>query len=130
MHLLFKRVVLLALTVLANFGRDQWTPEQANTWYAKQPWFVGCNYSPATAINQLEMWQAESFDPKTIDRELTWAQDLGFNSIRVFLHHLVWQQDSKAYLKRIDKFLDIAQKHRIGVVMVPLDAVWDPFPKL
>jgi hypothetical protein len=126
------RLLVLGTLLISTVARarDQWTTNQANAWYSKQPWFAGCNFSPSTAINQLEMWQAETWDPKTIDRELTWAQDLGFNSVRVFFHHLVWQQDSKAYLKRIDKFLDIAQKHRIGVVMVPLDAVWDPFPKL
>jgi hypothetical protein len=124
-------IVLGSLLFSAStLARDQWTPEQANTWYAKEPWLVGCNYSPSTAINQLEMWQAETFDPKTIDRELTWAQDLGFTSIRVFLHHLVWQQDPQGFTKRIEQFLRIAHKHHIGVVFVPLDAVWDPYPKL
>ena len=45
---------------------------------AKQPWLVGCNFSPSTAINQLEMWQADSWDPATIDRELGWAEGLRF----------------------------------------------------
>jgi hypothetical protein len=125
------RIFLVALVAsVSALARDQWTSEQANAWYAKEPWLVGCNYSPSTAINQLEMWQAETFDPKTIDRELTWAEDLGFTSIRVFLHHLLWQQDSKGFTKRIDRFLRIAHKHHIGVVFVPLDAVWDPYPKL
>src|SRR3954470_5231221 len=91
---IFGVALLASATILA---RDQWTPEQANAWYAKQPWLVGCNYTPSTAINQLEMWQADTFDFKTIDRELTWAHDLGFTSVRVFLHHLLWQQDSKAF---------------------------------
>src|SRR5688572_2649882 len=130
MHCRLKTLLLLILAIVTSFARDQWTPDQANAWYAKKPWLVGCNYSPAYAINQLEMWQAETWDPKAIDRELTWAQDLGFNSVRVFLHHLLWQQDSKAFTKRIEQFLRIADKHKIGVVVVPFDAVWDPFPKL
>ncbi len=64
---------------------------------------VGCNYLPSSAINQLEMWQADSFDPETIDRELGWASSLGFTSVRVFLHDLVWQQDGDEYFKRIDQ---------------------------
>jgi hypothetical protein len=111
-------------------ARDRWTPEQANAWYARQPWLVGCNFNPSTAINQLEMWQADTFDPKTIDRELGWAQDLGFNSVRVYLHNLPWQQDRDGFLGRIDQFLSIADKHGIGVMMVPLDAVWDPHPRI
>src|SRR5215470_10072733 len=109
---------------------QRWSKEKANAWYGKLPWLVGCNFIPSTAINQLEMWQADTFDPKTIDRELGWAQGLGFNSVRVFLHHLLWQQDEGGFLRRVDQFLDLADKHRIGVVFVPLDSVWDPFPKL
>jgi hypothetical protein len=108
----------------------QWTAERANEWYAKQPWLVGCNFAPSTAINQLEMWQADSFDPATIDRELGWAEDLGFTSVRVFLHNMLWEQDSKGLLERMEKFLQIAEKHKIGVMFVLFDAVWDPFPKL
>jgi hypothetical protein len=91
---------------------------------------VGCNYGPSTAINQLEMWQADSFDLKTIDRELGWAQDLGFNSVRVFLHHLLWEQDRDGFLRRMGQFLDAAEKHKIGVMFVLFDSVWDPNPTL
>lgn len=111
-------------------ARDRWTPEEANGWYEKQPWPVGCNYSPATAINQLEMWQAETFDPATIDRELGWAEGLGFTSARVFLHHLPYEQDPDGFLKRMDEFLAIAEKHHIGVMFVLFDSVWDPNPRL
>jgi hypothetical protein len=93
------------------------------------PWLAGCNYVPSTAINELEMWQAETWDPKTIDRELGWAQDLGFTSMRVFLHDLAWKQDPKGFLKRMDQFLAIADKHKIGIMFVLFDGVWDPFPK-
>ncbi len=72
---------------------DRWTADRANHWYARQPWLVGCNFLPSTSINQLEMWQTETYDPKTIDRELGWAENLGFNTQRVFLHDLVWSDD-------------------------------------
>lgn len=109
--------------------RAQWTTEQANAWSAKQRWLVGCNFTPSSAINQLEMWQADTWDPATIDRELGWAQDLGFTSVRVFLHDLLWQQDRAGFLKRMDQFLAMADKHKIGVMFVLFDGVWDPFPK-
>jgi hypothetical protein len=73
----------------------RWSKEQANEWYNKQPWLVGCNFIPSTAINQLEMWQADTFDPKTIDRELGWAAGLGMNTVRVFLHDLAWETRSQ-----------------------------------
>jgi hypothetical protein len=84
----------------------RWSEAKANEWYAKQPWLVGSNYIPATAINELEMWQAETFDPNTIDKELGWAEGLGMTTMRVFLHDLLWQQDAKGYQARINQFLD------------------------
>lgn len=111
-------------------ARERWTADKANAWYKNLPWLVGANYIPATAINQLEMWQADTFDPKSIDRELGWAKDLGFNSMRIFLHHLLWEQDKAGFLKRMEQVLDIADKHKIGVMFVLFDSVWDPHPKL
>jgi hypothetical protein len=107
-----------------------WPAEKAHAWAKNHPWLAGCNYAPAYAINQLEMWQADTFDLAAIDRELAWAQDLGFTSIRVFLHHLLWEQDSEGFLKRIDQLLANAEKHKIGVMFVLFDSVWDPFPAL
>lgn len=108
----------------------RWSTERANTWYEQYGWLIGCNYIPSNSINQLEMWQPETFDPVTIDRELGWAESLGFNTVRVFLHHLLWEQDSKGFLKRLDQFLFIASRHRIGTMFVLFDAVWDPYPLL
>jgi hypothetical protein len=118
-----------ALSVPAP-ARERWTAEQAQAWGAATPWLVGANYAPASAINQLEMWQGDSFDPKQIDKELAWAESLGFNSMRVFLHHLLWDQDRDGLLRRMDEFLQIAQRHQIGIVFVLFDSVWDPHPKL
>src|SRR5262245_19617070 len=122
---------VMLLTASLAHASEPWSVEKANAWYGEKPWLVGCNFAPSTAINQLEMWQAESFDLATIDRELKWAHDLGFNSVRVFLHHLLWEQDAEGFLKRMDQYLEVADKHKIGTMFVLLDAVWDPFlPKL
>lgn len=111
-------------------AEERWTMEKANAWYAHQPWLVGSNFIPSTAINQLEMWQADTFDLPTIDRELGWAEGLGMNTMRVFLHNLLWQQDSDGFLKRMDEFLAVANKHHVRIMFVLLDSVWDPRPKL
>src|SRR5260221_9610702 len=94
----------------------RWSEARATEWFATRGWLVGVNYIPSTAINQLEMWQADTFDPITIDRELGWAESLGFNSIRVFLHDLAWKQDPLGFYDRVDRFLAIAEKHHIGVM--------------
>lgn len=107
-----------------------WSSKQANAWYAKQPWLVGANFIPSTAINQLEMWQEASFDASTIDKELSLAASIGMNTMRVYLHDLLWDQDSTGFTKRIDAFLSICQKHKIKPMFVLFDSCWDPFPKL
>lgn len=108
----------------------QWSAEKASEWYQKQGWLIGCNYIPSSAINQLEMWQEETFDRPTIERELSWAADLGFNTVRVFLHDLLWKQDAEGFIKRIDQFLSVAEKNNIKTMLVLFDGVWDPNPKL
>ena len=108
----------------------RWTEERANSWYAQQPPLIGANFLPSDAINQLEMWQAETFDTATIDRELGYAEGIGMNTMRVFLHNLLWEQDPKAFEHRIDTFLAIAAKHHIRPIFVLLDSCWDPYPKL
>ena len=108
----------------------RWTEAEANAWYAKQTWLVGSDYIPSDAINQLEMWQAATFDPQRVDLELSWAQALGMNTMRVFLHDLLWRQDPAGFRERIDTFLTIAAKHHIRPIFVLFDSCWDPDPQL
>jgi hypothetical protein len=114
----------------AAVAAERWSASKANTWYEQQPWLVGSNYNPASAINQLEMWQADTFDPQSIDRELGWAQALGMNTMRVYLHNLLWEQDAAGLKKRMDEFLTIAARHKIKPMFVLFDSCWDPEPKL
>ncbi len=111
-------------------ARAVWAKEKASDWYSKQEWLVGANFIPSTAINQLEMWQEASFDKVTIDRELGYARAIGMNAMRVYLHDLLWDQDSTGFVKRINAFLEIADKHHIKPFFVLFDSCWDPFPKL
>ena len=126
---------LIAVAALLASGAQaadtRWSAEQANAWYAQQPWPTGADYIPASAINQLEMWQAATWDPAEIDRELGWAEtEFGMNTMRVFLHDLTWSQDPAGFKKRVDQFLAIAARHHIRPVFVLFDSCWDPNPKL
>lgn len=104
---------------------ERWTNDQAREWRERQPWLVGCNFIPSTAINQLEMWQRETFDAETVDRELGWAAGLGFNSVRVFLHDMLWHSDAAGFAARIDAFLGIATSHGISTLFVLFDDCWN-----
>lgn len=137
---LFKINLILFIAVIAFQGCSEtktasdeitpvWTNEKAIDWYERQGWLVGSNFIPSTAINQLEMWQEDTFDSVTIDKELGWAKELGMNTARVYLHDLLYEQDSLGFYQRINVFLAIADKHQIKPLFVFFDSCWDPFPK-
>lgn len=102
-----------------------WSIQKAQQWAKIQPWLRGSNFNPSSAINQLETWQAESFDPVTIDRELGWAESIGFNCMRVYLHHLAWEVDKDGFKKRLNDYLTIADKHGIKTIFVFFDDCWN-----
>jgi len=120
-----KKLVINSVSI----NNNRWSAEKANIWYQNNNWIVGCNYVPSNAINQLEMWQKETFSPELIDKELGWAEEIGFNSLRVFLHYLPWKEDTKGFYDRLDQFLEISSKHHIKVMLIFFDDVWNPNPK-
>jgi hypothetical protein len=112
--------VMLAAALGAEAGAapaERWTAGRAWEWYRAQPWIVGTNYVPSTAANTTEFWQAESFAPPTIGRELGWAADLGFNACRVFVQYAVWKADPTGLKARLGRFLGIAEGHGIRTVV-------------
>lgn len=122
-HIFLIGFVLINVTAVAQSG--VWSTEKVQKWYADQPWPSGCNFQPSTAINQLEMFQAATFDAATIDRELGWAESLGFNTMRVFLHHIAWTSDKAGFKKRLNQYLDISSKHNIKTILVFFDDCWN-----
>ena len=132
-----RRIVLWALFAFAwltsgslRAQTSRWSVEKAKSWYDQQGWLVGSNYIPTDAINELEMWQAQSFNPAQIDKELGWAENLGMSTMRVFLHDLLWQENPEGLQKRIGQFLEISSRHHIKPIFVLFDSCWDPDPKL
>jgi hypothetical protein len=116
---------LCYFSIQAQTIRPAWSKNEANQWYAKQGWLRGCDFIPSTAINQLEMWQEETFDTATISRELGYARSIGLNCMRVFLHHLLWQADSDGFKKRINLYLTIADAKNIKTIFVFFDDCWN-----
>ncbi|MCX6937193.1 MAG: cellulase family glycosylhydrolase [Verrucomicrobia bacterium] len=123
--------IFLAFLIPCLFAApvERWSEQNALAWQEKSGWLVGPNYTPSNAVNQLEMWQAATWSPELIDRELGWAAHLGFNSARVFLHDLAWKQDPEGFLGRVDRFLAICAKHKIRPMLVFFDSCWNPEPK-
>jgi endo-1,4-beta-mannosidase len=124
-------ILILLVTLLNNLNaQERWNKEKADAWYAKHDWITGANFIPSTAINQLEMWQENSFDSETIDRELGYAEGIGFNTMRVYLHSLAYKADPKGFKNRVDTYLKLAAKHKIKTIFVIFDDVWDAKPEM
>lgn len=106
--------LIAAVTALFACGTgtpQRWSEEKANAWWAEQEWPVGCNYVPSYAINQFEFWQPETFDLEAIDKELALAESIGFNTLRIYLHEILWEADRDGFKDRINQFMDVAAKH-------------------
>ncbi|MBB5330310.1 cellulase family glycosylhydrolase [Tunturiibacter gelidoferens] len=129
-------IFAVILTILANSRplrsqeQPRWSEQKANDWYASQPWLVGANFIPSNAINQLEMFQAATFDPKINDHELGLAESIGMNTVRVFLQDQLWKEDPEGFKKRLNTFLAIAAKHHIRPLLVLFDSCWETNPHL
>jgi hypothetical protein len=96
---------------------ERWTEDEANAWWSARPWICGFNYLPSTAVNFLEMWHRDTFDRATIERELGWASDIGFNAFRINPHFLVWKHDRDGLMERFDWIMGLAA--RLGISTVP-----------
>ena len=120
----------LSQTPIASAEAARWPVERANAWYQRQGWLVGANYVTSSAVNQIEMFQAGTYDPRRIDNELRAAQIVGFNTVRVFLHDLLWAQDRVGFQRRLAQFVAIAASHGIKPLIVFFDSCWDPVPRL
>lgn len=129
-NLILVSIILLFSAFRSADGNSRWSTKRANAWYAQIEWLVGCNYIPSTSINTIELWSEETFDTLTIDRELKWASEIGFNSIRVFLHYLVWARSPAGFKDRMEKLLEIAGKHKINIMFVLFDDCWNENPNL
>ena len=109
---------------------NRWSEKRIWDWYDNLPWLVGTNFITSSSINQLEFWQEKTFDVSLIEKELKFSASIGMNTHRVFLHDLLWQQDSIGFLERINKFLEISDRNEIKTLFVFFDDVWHPLPKL
>ncbi|PSL46265.1 hypothetical protein CLV51_103241 [Chitinophaga niastensis] len=123
-----KPIVLISVLLLLSFCVSAqnvvWSPQRATAWYQQQGWLVGANFTPSTAVNQLEMWQAATFDTATINRELGYAGAVGMNCMRVYLHHVAWVVDPEGFKDRIRQYLAIANSHHIKTMFVFFDDCW------
>jgi hypothetical protein len=110
-------VVICLLGCINGFAQSgRWSEERASQWYQATGWLNGFNYIPSDAINYTAMWDKTSFNPRLIDKELALAEALGFNCARVVLQYAVYADDPRYFLKTLDKFLSICQKHGIRVM--------------
>ncbi len=100
---------------------NRWSEEKAQDWFNNHSWFMGFNYLPRTAINWIDLWQGSTFDEKTIEQELTWAAEIGYNTLRTNIPYTVWKDDRDGLVARINRFLQIASERDIHLMFCLFD---------
>ena len=130
-HIIFISLIFIQCQQTSPSVKEvRWSEERAWQWHKEYGWMIGSNFNPSTSINQLEFWQEDTYDQETIERELEWSAELGMNTHRVYLHNLLWDQDSLGFMKRIENYLEISETKGIKTLFVLLDDCWHPAPKL
>ena len=125
MNILTKLTIIVILSLSCQVDQSKslnqrWTKEKANAWYDAQKWINGFNYVPSYVGNTTEWWE-NPLDTSIIERELCWAQDLGYTSARVFLQYIVWKKDPESFKKNFSLFLKLAASKNISVMPVLFD---------
>jgi len=107
-------LLLPLVAITARAGGPRW---------ATDGW-AGAEYTPARAPgNQLWLFNYTQY-AADVDRELgQLSRHFGFNTIRLFLHNMVFDYDSGATMfKNLDAFLDVASSHGFKTSLGPF---WD-----
>ena len=121
LSILFVMSVCFAKQATAQDSTQRWGEQRAWEWYNKQPWLCGFNYIPAYAINYTAMWDKTSFDANAIDKELALAEKTGLNVLRAVLQYAVYADDPGYFLKTLNTFAGICDKHHIKFVPALFD---------
>jgi hypothetical protein len=110
---------------------NRWTINKSINWLNNNnnnkqfKFFIGCNYISANAINTIEFWQENGFSKTIIKYELNLAKSIGFNTVRVFLHHIPYFNDKKSFIYKMEEFLNIANELQIKTIFVLFDDCWN-----
>lgn len=100
--------------------RERWSESQAWDWYEKKPWVMGINYVPSITLHAVELWQEDTY-PEVIEsvrKEFILMQDIGLNSVRMFLPFHIWFHEKEKFLERLDCFLDELASRNITMMPV------------
>lgn len=113
----------------------QWTKEKAWAWYNARPWLRGCNYMSADCANRVDQWQEYGFEERfeTTRKELALMQQTGFNTVRLILEYIVWEQEHDGFMERFERYIELCHSFGISCMitlandcMQPKSELWRP----
>ncbi len=98
----------------------RWSKEKAWNWYNSLPWIRGCNFMGSDCANRIDQWQEYGFEEKlaTAEKEFALMESIGYNSIRIIIEYEVWAEQHSGFMKRLDRYLDAADRHGITAMIV------------
>jgi len=86
----------------------------------------GADYVPSYAKTSVQYWS--DFRPAVFEKEMSYGQELGFNSVRIWLQYWSYEHDPSGFLNHVDEFLTIASKHGIRPMLVIFDSCFGISP--
>ncbi len=99
--------------------KTQWSAESANRWYEKLPWLRGCNFIGSDCANRFDMWQSYRAREKllTAERELALCQELGFNTVRIWIIFEAWLNEPEFFMEMLESYLTLCADHKLSVML-------------
>ena len=100
--------------------KRQWTEQEINEWYAKQPWLRGTNFLPSDCINRLDMWQSFGREEhlKTAETELKLSEETGFNTVRLWCNFDVYYKEPEEFMQTLESYISLCAKYHHSVMLV------------
>ena len=75
----------------------------------------GANYRGAGAADATDYWR--HYDPAETERDLTYADRLKLNQLRVFVNYASWEADKPAFRRNVVDLARACNRHNIGLMI-------------
>ena len=80
-----------------------WSAQKANQWYAGKGWLRGCDFIPQYRGQPTGNVAGGQLGSRHDRPRAGLAESIGLNCMRVFLHHLAWEEDPAGFRQRMDQ---------------------------
>jgi hypothetical protein len=113
-------VVVLAICGCSHMGANVGTSNTAKLTPSDLSTIRGANYRSAGAANTTDYWL--HYSPAETERDLSYADHLKLNQLRVFVNCAAWQTNKTAFHRNLADLARAANRHHIGLMITVGDS--------